>query len=467
MLSMQNKNDFASTINKKGRVSNKTNFQDVSSNDINKWKSSSSTRFKTPFETPSFKNQWNIKRNFKSPLIPRELFSNETLVMAAPVISISSDLSDERVGSFIPRVFLIGSIPVEVLVTSEVGAAAVASPVGVLELDTHLSSEVDPSESSLPPVPVAPMVSPFLCSNDSESDTKMPERHVSSTPHDAMLARWRIRVASRSSSPTTSTPEILTAPIPPAPSVIVAPSTDIISSVDAPPDRFTSGSSSDHSSFDQPSANHSIADHTSGHPTSDQSLSRHSSPPLPLDMRPRLWLQSPVAGTCFSSTVEGSPSDSPATTLDRHLHSPSHYAGPSHKRCRSPATTVPSSIPASGALVPTCVLADIEADATVVEVATDMDVEARVDAGIGMEVDVGVDIEDEVEGKAKSSDRGTIEVGVDVVVEIDIPDDIPLQRLEDIESGHRELGARSLIAGGERPGFLDHITTLERSNARL
>ncbi|GJY16992.1 hypothetical protein Tco_0387414 [Tanacetum coccineum] len=69
MLSMQNKNDFASTINKKGRVSNETNFQDVSSNDINKWKYSSSTRFKTPFETPSFKNQWNIKRNFKSPLI--------------------------------------------------------------------------------------------------------------------------------------------------------------------------------------------------------------------------------------------------------------------------------------------------------------------------------------------------------------------------------------------------------------
>ncbi|GJS56995.1 hypothetical protein Tco_0651779 [Tanacetum coccineum] len=57
MLSMQNKNDSASTINKKGRVSNETNFQDVSSNDINKWKSSSSTRFKTPFETPSFKNQ--------------------------------------------------------------------------------------------------------------------------------------------------------------------------------------------------------------------------------------------------------------------------------------------------------------------------------------------------------------------------------------------------------------------------
>ncbi|GJR29850.1 reverse transcriptase domain-containing protein [Tanacetum coccineum] len=85
MLSMQNKNDSASTINKKGRFSNdaKTNFRNVSSNDNNKWKSSSSTRFKTPHETPSFKNQWKIKRNFKSPLIPRKLFSNETPVSSS------------------------------------------------------------------------------------------------------------------------------------------------------------------------------------------------------------------------------------------------------------------------------------------------------------------------------------------------------------------------------------------------
>ncbi|GJS93053.1 hypothetical protein Tco_0800021 [Tanacetum coccineum] len=58
MLSMQNKNDSASTINKKGRFLNdaKTNFRTVLSNDNNKWKSSSSTRFKTLHETPSFNN---------------------------------------------------------------------------------------------------------------------------------------------------------------------------------------------------------------------------------------------------------------------------------------------------------------------------------------------------------------------------------------------------------------------------
>ncbi|GKE08314.1 hypothetical protein Tco_1411865, partial [Tanacetum coccineum] len=69
---------------------------------------------------------------------------------------------------------------------------------------------------------------------DSESDTEMPERHVSPTPYDAMFTRWRSRVASRSSSPTTSTLEIPTAPVLPVPSAVVAPSTDIISPVDAP-----------------------------------------------------------------------------------------------------------------------------------------------------------------------------------------------------------------------------------------
>nr|GEW95163.1 hypothetical protein [Tanacetum cinerariifolium] len=84
----------------------------------------------------------------------------------------------------------------------EVEAAAVASPARVLELDTHSSSEADPSESSPPPVYIAPMVSPFLCLDNLKSDTEIPKRHV---------------------SPTTSTLEILTAPILPAPSAIIAP----------------------------------------------------------------------------------------------------------------------------------------------------------------------------------------------------------------------------------------------------
>nr|GEW53539.1 hypothetical protein [Tanacetum cinerariifolium] len=146
--------------------------------------------------------------------------------MAALVISISLDVSVESMGSSFSRVILIGSIFVKVLVAPEVGAAAVASLARVLELDTHSSSESDPSKSSPPPVFVAPMVSPFLCSDDSESDTEMPKRHVSPIPHDAMLTRWRSRVASRLSSPTTSTLDIPTASILLATSTVVAPSSE-------------------------------------------------------------------------------------------------------------------------------------------------------------------------------------------------------------------------------------------------
>ncbi|GKD56796.1 hypothetical protein Tco_1290183 [Tanacetum coccineum] len=116
--------------------------------------------------------------------------------------------------------------------------------------------------------------------------------------------------------------------------------------------------------------------------------------------------------------------------------------------------------------------------------AIDRDVVVGVDACIYMEVDVEVDVEDEVE----SSDRGIMEVGVDVVFGIDIPDgmlmsdvveqlqqvkeglqdiyehvmEIPLHRIEDIETGQRELEARSLISGGERASLLEQNMTITR-----
>ncbi|GJU24483.1 hypothetical protein Tco_1163104 [Tanacetum coccineum] len=73
---------------------------------------------------------------------------------------------------------------------TEVDEAACCLTTGCSSLDTHLIvRRTDPSESLPPPVSVAPMVLPFLCSDDSKSDTEMPERHVSPTPYDAMLTR--------------------------------------------------------------------------------------------------------------------------------------------------------------------------------------------------------------------------------------------------------------------------------------
>ncbi|GJY66442.1 reverse transcriptase domain-containing protein [Tanacetum coccineum] len=369
--------------------------------------------------------------------------------MAAPVISISLDLSDESVGSSIPRVILISSISIEVLVASEVGEAVVASPTGVRELDTHSSSEADPLESSPPPVSVAPIVLPFLCLDDSESNTEMPERHVSPTPHDAMLASIGIH-----------SPHHL--------------------------DCFTFGSSPDHSSSDHSSSTHSTSDHSSfGHSTSDHSSSGHST-----SGHSSSGHTSPVTTIADSSTPSRFVYPPLAKTSRRQLrilllgYLPDHLA-----RDVGPLLLPCLHIPALGALVPSRadllpprkrfrdfilskdsveedididVLADIEADATAIEVAVDKDVEAGVDVGIGMEVDVGVDVEDMVEDEVESSDRGTIEEVVQDIYGHVM--EIPLQRVEDIETRQRELEARSLIVRGERASLLEQVASLERSN---
>ncbi|GJZ09829.1 reverse transcriptase domain-containing protein [Tanacetum coccineum] len=455
-------------------------------------------------------------------------------VMAALVIFIFSDVSVESVGSSFPRVILIGSIFVEVPVAPEVGATAVSSPAGVLELDTHSSSEADPSESSI---------------------------------------TSRAEVASRLSSPYYSIPEIPTCSYLPTPSyefpicpllptgyfvqrraILIRPGEDIPigrlyhthpggpcraltarKSVRPLPshrlalrytshhlDHFTSRSSSSHSSSDHSSYGHSISGHSlSGHTPPDTTMNDVNLSPQrfvhpSLVRTPRCseaylrWRSAPLSTMYPLTTSELSAGDSSFESS----------AGPSSKRCRSPTATMTLSIHTTRALVPsradllpprkrfrdsispedsveedidTDVLEDIEADATAIEVAVDRDVEARVDARIDIEVDVGDDVEDEVEDEVESSDRGTMEVRVDMVAGIDIPDgmlmpdaverleqveeglqdiydhviEIPLQRIEDIETRQRELEARSLIVGRERASLLEQVASLKRSNVRL
>ncbi|GKB19359.1 hypothetical protein Tco_0853282 [Tanacetum coccineum] len=258
--------------------------------------------------------------------------------------------------------------------------------LGVLELDTYSLSKADPSESSPPLVCIAPMVSPFLCLDNLESDTEIPERHVSPTPHDAML-------------------KIPTAPILPALSAIVAPSSEFpLAPVVAPPeilrrqvilirpgedipigrfyrthpggpcraltvrksvrrlpshylalrytshhlDHFTSRSSSSHSSSDHSSSRHSISGHSlSGHTPPDTTDADSSTPS-------RFLTPPPPVPVCWNLL-------------------------PPRKRFRdsiSPEDSVEEDID-------TDVLEDIEANATAVKVAVDRDVEAEIDACIG------------------------------------------------------------------------------------
>nr|GEY13673.1 hypothetical protein [Tanacetum cinerariifolium] len=382
--------------------------------------------------------------------------------MAAPVISISLYLSDESVGT-----------------------AAVTLPAGVLELDTHSSSEADPLESLLPPVSVAPIVSPFICSNDLESNTEMPERPVSPTPHDAMLTRWRSRVASRSSSSTTFTPQISTAPIPPAPSTIDIPigrfyrthphdpcrALTARKSVRPLPshrlalrytsyhlDRFTSGSSSDHSSSDHSLSGHSTSNHSSsGHSTLGHSSFGHTPPVTTISdsSTPSRFVYPPLARTswyneayrCWRSALLSTIYPSTTSESSAGDFSSELSAKPSRKRCSSPVAIVTSSILALGALVPS--RADF------------FPPRKRFRDSISPEDSVEEDIDAYVLADIKA-DATAVKVAADIDGEGRVM--MRVLRVEDIEMGQRELEARSLIASRKIASLINHVASLERRN---
>ncbi|GJZ06927.1 hypothetical protein Tco_0540720, partial [Tanacetum coccineum] len=155
--------------------------------------------------------------------------------MATPIISISSDSSEENVGSHTARVIMFGTIPnilpaipeilaevptvpTDPLATSGVRGTSDTSPARVLDLVIYSPSfDSDLPDDPLPPAPELPLVSPFLYLDNSEADRESklseqrPKRHVSLAEYDAEISRWRDRVASRPSSPSgslqdTSTP---------------------------------------------------------------------------------------------------------------------------------------------------------------------------------------------------------------------------------------------------------------------
>ncbi|GKD10961.1 hypothetical protein Tco_1190646, partial [Tanacetum coccineum] len=307
--------------------------------------------------------------------------------MAAPVISISSDSSDESVGSSSLWVILIGSIHIKVPVASEVAAAAIASPARVLELDTHSSSESGPTEGSQPPVPVSPMVLPFLHSDDSESDTALLERHVSSLSHDSMdipagrLYRTHLGGPCRALTAKNSVRPLL--------------SHHLASRYTSHHlDHFTSGSSSDHSLSDHSSLDHS----SSGHSTSEHSSSRHSTsdhfssghtPPVTTitDLSTQsIFIYTPLARTsryikayrCWRSAplcTMYPPTTSESSARDSSFES---SIGPSRKRYRYSISSEDS----TKEEIDADVLADIEADIATAETVVGIDVEAGIDAGI-------------------------------------------------------------------------------------
>ncbi|GJZ87440.1 putative reverse transcriptase domain-containing protein, partial [Tanacetum coccineum] len=259
------------------------------------------------------------------------------------VIPISSDSSEESVGSYVPRVILFYAIPAIILVilevptevplvpadplvAPEVRAVSVTSPTRVLDLVDY--SESDPAE-------------------------QRPERHESFSVHDDRISRLAWRRISHHSSDRHSSPEFTS-------------------------DSCSSGSSSDSSS-----------DTSSGSPS--DSLSDTSSVILQGVMHQAFsrWRSAPLSAPYPPMTSESSPDSSSERSLDSSLL----FVGPSHKRCRSLTTLVPSStlVSRSISLSHADLLPPLEIAASDIR-------------------------EDEEEFEAEASVRGTMEIPIDPLV---------------------------------------------------
>ncbi|GKA86660.1 hypothetical protein Tco_0808371 [Tanacetum coccineum] len=391
-------------------------------------------------------------------------------VMAAPIISISSDSFEESVGSRAPRVILFSVIPAIIhvipkvpivpadpFVALDVGTVSVASPAGVLDLvDYSSSSDFDPSEDSLPPVPDLPLVSPFLCSDDSEADCESepteqrPERHESLTPSSEF-------------------------PLSP----IVAPPGIYSSSFSSP---------SDHPLFGLTPPDTTDADSSTPPRFVHRSLARTPR----CSEAFRRWRSAPLSTPYPPTTSESSLGSS----SERSLDSSSPSSSPSRKRCRSPTALVPSPTHDSRSITPTpadllpprkrfrdsYLLEDSEEEHMEVDTA---DAEADADVGISERVvahhkdsiDMGVEItasdvrEDDEEFEAEASAADTREIIVDLLTIGDSSEssrggisdlkdtiydivhymsEVHMDRITEIETTQRQLETTQLVASGER-----------------
>ncbi|GKC33394.1 ribonuclease H-like domain-containing protein, partial [Tanacetum coccineum] len=302
--------------------------------------------------------------------------------MATLFISISSDSADESVGSSTSRVVVFGTIPT--IIPADVSTIITdASPVHAL---------------------VAPIIFPFLHSFDSSEafdDSLGASRSVSSSPTHAL------------------------------------PSTDIASPtprwiVPAPP-----GVPCQHAIFVLPGQEIPLGRPYRTQPdgTPRDSEAYHH------------WKAAPLSTVYPTTTSESSfgdfSSDSLTSSSERQSHSPvpSPSAGPSRKRCRSLATSVPLATPTPGALSPT--YADLLPhrkrirgfSAASSSKDSNIAAEAAADDEIRDETEVGLERDDEAEDEAESSTRGTIEIGVDRVVE---PEMLADSLLPTSDGGSRE-----------------------------
>ncbi|GJV05416.1 putative reverse transcriptase domain-containing protein [Tanacetum coccineum] len=377
--------------------------------------------------------------------------------MAAPVIPISSYSSKESMGSHVPRVIHFGTIPTSIpvipvvpvevpiapadpLVAPEMGAVSVISSTRVLDLvDYSYSSDFDPSEDSFPVAPELPLVSPFLCSNDSEADSEAipfgrPYRIHLNGPRKLLTARKRVgpfpahRLAWRRVSHRSS---------------------DRHSSPDFTSDSSSSGLSSDSSSdiSSGPStrvASPRLVDPPVRTPRCSEGFMRWRSAPLST-LYPPTTSKSPTTLVPLSTPVSKSIALALADLLPRKRFRDSYSSEASKEEHMEIGT------------------ADAE---TVADLGISDGVRALTEDGLGMGVEVATsDIrEDEEEFEAEASAGGMMEIAVDPLVTGGIfePTGGDAPDLKEFETAQRRLEAGQLVASGKRDGLADRVRSLGR-----
>ncbi|GJV30252.1 hypothetical protein Tco_1386700 [Tanacetum coccineum] len=360
--------------------------------------------------------------------------------MAISVISISSDSSEDSVGTPAGRVILFGTIPTTIPDTTPViTPPATQTDTPVIPTETPIiaptippspdytpaspdyspasDSESDPSEDpSSDHIPPLPAISPFLSSDDDTTDSDTPDTPPSpthgtpfteitaSTQRSPIIPRRRVMLLASGQPIPYGRPyryhlngpvHMMTA------RKRVGP---------LPTHRLAVRHSADHSSSDSSSeASSDFHSDASSDSSSRHSLSDHSSPDLP-----------------------------------------STSAGPSRKRRRSPMTSVPALSPVSGALSPVRAdlipspkrvkdsgySADVEVDPRETSLRDDAFYALR-DRGIEARVVVEADDRDETE----TGVRGPVEVRVERVTHPVMPEDIPEPAQEGaVEATYETLG---------------------------
>ncbi|GKE51116.1 hypothetical protein Tco_1486272 [Tanacetum coccineum] len=392
--------------------------------------------------------------------------------MAASAIAISSDSSNESVGSPPSRVILFGDISIVIPSTSVVApetftiapvisfaahvveTTLVASPTGLCGLVPYSDYDSDLPDKMSSPEHISPLpaILLFLCTDSSE-DPDSSDGPPSQDPYVMVVAHWRSKVALRPSSSSEFPIAHVTAPprIHRRSAILIRPGEAIPfgrpyrTHLNGPCKLLTARKRvrpipARRLTWRRVSP-HALDHHSSSSSSSSDSLPVNSSS-----------LDAPEQAHSGSSTRDVSPrlESSLGDSSERPLHSSSHSTRPSRKRCRSPVDSISSSTPVIGSLAPTHAdllpprkrfrdsyssEASIEEDTEIDPIETEVDMELGIGDGDDVRDHVEIDPrdvrDDTEEYEADASAGDTVEVGIDPISALIVEEEIVEPARED------------------------------------